>query len=119
MTTGQLIVVGVAILVASYVQILAGFGFALLSMPIMTLAVPVQQAVVVSTLLGMISTTWQAWHMRGTADARVVKRYTLSAFAGMPLGLVILNVVSDRRPMSVAVSSPPPRASSIWRRPGP
>ena len=96
MTTGQLIVVGVAILVASYVQILAGFGFALLSMPIMTLAVPVQQAVVVSTLLGMLSTTWQSWTLRKDADRVIARRLVIAAFLGMPLGLFLLDVVSDR-----------------------
>jgi uncharacterized membrane protein YfcA len=96
MSTHQLIVVGAAIFVAAFMQVVAGFGFALLSMPIMTLAVPVRQAIVVSTLLGMISTTWQAWHLREDTDQPLVKRYTLAAFVGMPIGLVALNVVSDR-----------------------
>lgn len=96
MSANQLIVVGVAIFTAAFVQVVAGFGFGLLSMPIMTLAVPVREAVVVSTLLGMISTTWQAWHLREDTDRPLVKRLTLSAFVGMPLGLYILNVVSDR-----------------------
>lgn len=96
MTTAQLIVVAVAVFVAAFVQVIAGFGFALLSMPIMTLALPVEQAVVVSTLLGMVSTTWQGWHFRADARRPLVKRLTLAAFVGMPLGLVILNVVDDR-----------------------
>lgn len=95
-TSGQLVVVVVAIFVAAYVQILAGFGFALLAMPIMTIAVPVQQAVVVSTLLGALSTAWQAWHLRRDADRLLVRRLVIAAFVGMPLGLFALNVVSDR-----------------------
>ncbi|MDP2292027.1 MAG: sulfite exporter TauE/SafE family protein [Actinomycetota bacterium] len=96
MTTAQLIVVAVAVFAAAFVQVIAGFGFALLCMPIMTLAVPVEQAVVVSTLLGMVSTTWQGWHFRADARRPLVRRLTLAAFVGMPLGLVILNVVDDR-----------------------
>lgn len=96
MTSGQLVVIVVAIFVAAYVQILAGFGFALLSMPIMTLAVPVQQAVVVSTLLGMLSTTWQSWHLRHDADRALARRLATAAFVGMPFGLFALDVVSDR-----------------------
>ncbi len=95
MTATELIVVAVAIFVAAFVQVLSGFGFALLSMPIMTLALPVKEAVVVSTLLGMISTTWQAWVLRADTDRPLAKRLTLAAFVGMPLGLFILNVVSD------------------------
>ena len=96
MTTVQLVVVAVAIFAAAFTQVIAGFGFALLAMPIMTLAVPVEQAVVVSTLLGMVSTSWMGWHLRADMDRPLAKRLTLAAFVGMPLGLWILNVVSDR-----------------------
>ena len=95
MTTTQLIVVAVAVFIAAFVQVIAGFGFALLSMPIMTLALPVKQAVVVSTLLGMISTTWQGWRLRDQAIRPLAKRLTVGAFIGMPVGLFILTVVSD------------------------
>ena len=93
---GQLIVVAVAIFSAAFVQVVSGFGFALLCMPMMTLAVPVEKAVVISTLVGMLSTTWQAWYLRRDTDRVLVKRLTLWAFVGMPFGLVVLNVVSDR-----------------------
>ena len=96
MTTAQLIVVAAAVFAAAFVQVIAGFGFALLCMPIMTLALPVEKAVVVSTLLGMVSTTWQGWHLRAHARRPLVKRMTLAAFVGMPFGLVVLNVVPDR-----------------------
>jgi uncharacterized membrane protein YfcA len=95
-TTVQLVVVAVAIFVAAFTQVIAGFGFALLAMPIMTLAVPVEKAVVVSTLLGMVSTSRLAWHLRRDANRPLTKRLALSSFVGMPLGLWILNVVSDR-----------------------
>ena len=45
-TTAQLIVVGVAVFVAAFMQIVAGFGFALLSVPLMTLAIEPKVAVV-------------------------------------------------------------------------
>ena len=96
MTTAQLVVVAVAVFAAGFVQVIAGFGFGLLSMPIMTLALPVEKAVVVSTLLAMVSTTWQGWHLRAHARRPLVKRLTLAAFVGMPFGLVILNIVPDR-----------------------
>lgn len=96
MTTAQLIVIAVAIFAASFVQVIAGFGFALLCMPIMTIAVPVEKAVVVSTLLSMLTTTWQSWKLRADADRPLLKRLVIGAYVGMPLGLVILNVVADR-----------------------
>lgn len=95
MTTAELIVVGVAVGVAAFVQVIAGFGFALLCMPIMTLAIPVEKAVVVSTLLSTFTTSWQSWFLRNDADPPLVRRLTISAYVGMPVGLVILEVVSD------------------------
>lgn len=95
MTTGQLILIAVAIFAASFVQVIAGFGFALLCMPIMVIAVPVEQAVVVSALISVLSTTWQAIHLREHAQVPLLKRLLIGSFVGMPLGLLILNVVSD------------------------
>ncbi len=95
MTATELIVVAVAVFAGAFVLVLAGFGFALLAMPIMTLAIPVQQAVVVSTLLGMISTTWLAWHLRADTVRPLAQRMIIAAFFGMPLGLFALNVVPD------------------------
>jgi uncharacterized membrane protein YfcA len=94
-SAGDLIVVA-AVLAASFVQILAGFGFALLAMPVMTLAIPVEQAVVIATLLGAITNAWQSIHQRADADGPLVRRLVISAYVGMPLGLVVLNVVADR-----------------------
>ena len=72
-----------------------GFGFALLAMPIMTLAIPVEEAVVIVAILALVTTLWQSIHLRHDADPALVKRLTIASFVGMPLGLVVLNVVDD------------------------
>jgi uncharacterized membrane protein YfcA len=94
-TTGQLIVVAVAIFAAAFVQMLAGFGFALLAMPVMTLAIPVEEAVVIVAVLALATTAWQAIHLRADTDRSLARRLIIASFVGMPLGLVILNVVDD------------------------
>jgi uncharacterized protein len=94
-TTGELIVVAVAIFGAAFVQMLAGFGFALLAMPVMTLAIPVEEAVVIVSILSLCTTTWQSIHLRRDADGPLARRLIVASFVGMPLGLVILNVVDD------------------------
>jgi uncharacterized membrane protein YfcA len=91
-----LIVVATAILAASFVQVIAGFGFALLAMPIMTLALPVEQAVVIATLLGVVTSGWQSIHLRHDADRGLATKMTIGAYVGMPLGLLLLNVVDDQ-----------------------
>ncbi len=95
MTTAQILAVVGAVFVASFVQALSGFGFGLLAMPLMTLAISPTTAVVVSTLVGVLVTTWQSWFLRRDADRPVVKRMAIGAYLGMPLGLVVLNTVSD------------------------
>ena len=96
MSVTEFVVVAVAVFAASFVQIIAGFGFALLCMPIMVIAIPVEKAVVISTLMGVFAVTWQAWYLRKDAELHLVRRLSLSAFVGMPFGLVILHVLSDQ-----------------------
>lgn len=95
MTTGQLIVVGVAVLLAALTQAVAGFGFGLLAVPVMTLAIDPKVAVVVSTLVGASVTIWQAVHLHRDGDAVLVRRMVVPAYVGMPLGIVVFEWVSD------------------------
>jgi uncharacterized protein len=101
-TTGQLIVVAVAIFAASFTQVLAGFGFALLAMPIMTIALPVDRALVIVTLLGGITTLMQAIQLRADLDRTLARRMIGGSYLGMPIGLVLLNVVADT-PLRIAL----------------
>lgn len=102
MATSDIIVVAVAIFAASFTQVIAGFGFALLAMPIMTLALPVDRALVIVTLLSSITTVVQAVLLREHTDRVLARRLTIASFAGMPLGLFVLNVVDDR-PLRIAL----------------
>ena len=94
-TTAQLIVVGAAVFVAAFVQIVAGFGFALLAVPLMTLAIEPKIAVVVSSLTAIFVTSWQAYRSRHEADKLLVRRMTTAAYLGMPLGLIVFLNVND------------------------
>ena len=94
-TTAQLIVVGSAVFIAAFMQIVAGFGFALLAMPVMTLAIDPKIAVVVSALTGVFVTSWQAIRSRADADRVLVRRLTTAAYVGMPFGLLVFIEVND------------------------
>lgn len=96
MDLAQVVVVCVAVLFASFVQTLAGFGFGLLSMPLMTMVISPQRAVVVSSLISVGITTWQAWAMRADADRALVRQLIVPAYVGMPLGLLALSTLGDR-----------------------
>lgn len=96
METGALLVIVASVLVAAMVQAVSGFGFALLSVPLMTLAVDAHTAVIVSTLTGVVVTTSLAWRLREHADVVLVRRLAVAAYAGMPFGLAVFLLVGER-----------------------
>lgn len=79
----------VAVFVASLVQINVGFGFALLSVPLMSLGLRTQDAVVISTFLGLLASGLQAWQGRGVARWDLVRRLTAASIIGIPVGLIV------------------------------
>lgn len=92
---GELVVVAVVALLASTLQAIAGFGFALLAVPAMASVVEPQVAVVVCTALGLITSAVQAAVERRYTDGDLVRRLSWAAIAGMPFGLVVFLTVSD------------------------
>jgi len=65
-------------------------------MPMMTLVMRVGEGVMMSTLRAVVSTVSQGWIHRANVDRPAAKRLTAAAYAGMPLGLLVLSVASDR-----------------------
>lgn len=94
MSSSELTFLALAVLTAGFVQILAGFGFALLSVPLMALAVTTQEAVVISTVLGLLSSGIQTYKGVHEADWTLVRRVTLAALAGIPVGFVLYETLS-------------------------
>lgn len=88
--------VAIAVFLAITVYMIAGFGFALLAMPVMTFALPVEDAVVVAVLLAVVSTGHQAITHRAHVRRPLAARLVVASFAGMPVGLLALNVFDDR-----------------------
>ena len=81
--------------VASLAQSLAGFGFGLLAVPLMTLMIAPHQAVIVATVIGTVSTTLQAVIDRRFCDWSLAKRLAIAAYVGMPFGLFVFVAVSE------------------------
>lgn len=93
--TDVLVIAAVA-LGASTLQAIAGFGFALLAVPAMASVVEPRVAVVVCTALGAITSGVQAVVERRHTDRMLARRLTVAALAGMPAGLLVFLLVSDR-----------------------
>lgn len=85
----EIVWIVVVVAIAGTAQTVSGFGFALLAVPMMTLVVDPRQAVIVSTLLGALSSTSQAIIDRRHADVSMVRRVSIAALAGMPFGLTL------------------------------
>lgn len=79
----------VAVFTASLVQINVGFGFSLLSVPLMTVGLRTQDAVVISTFLGLVTNGLLAWNGRRVAEWHLVRRLTVASLLGIPFGLII------------------------------
>lgn len=81
--------------IAAFVQSISGFGLALLSVPLMSLFADVRLSVVVVNLIGLMTTSAQAWKEKDHADAPLAVRITIAAIVGMPLGLIAFIYLSD------------------------
>jgi uncharacterized membrane protein YfcA len=81
---------------AAVLQRLSGFGFALLATPLLAFAMPVQDAVVVLALASLPTLALNWAELGRHADGRQILRLAGWAVPGMPLGLWVHHVVSDR-----------------------
>ena len=90
----DLLAVIVIICIAAVLQSISGFGFSLLAMPLLSIFVDIQDAVVIATLCGIFT---NAVHLRKDfqlVQRSIARRISLSALIGMPLGVVVLSVFS-------------------------
>lgn len=88
--------VGVAVLVAATAQYTAGFGFALLGVPLMALAIDTRDAVIIAVWLGLVTSTVQAMEGRHEIDRPVARRLILGSLIGIPIGSTVFVVVPER-----------------------
>lgn len=102
-SAGVVLGLAVALLVASSVQAITGFGFALLSMPLLTLVIDAKEAVAVSTLVGALASASLLARTYRSVRWDLTRWLLAGAVAGMPIGLVVLLVI-DARALKVAIA---------------
>jgi uncharacterized membrane protein YfcA len=76
--------------VAGLIQGLAGFGSALLAVPLMTLVLPVATVVPLMAVLGGLMSAYNLLHLHHAIRVRPVLRLLLGYLIGTPLGLLAL-----------------------------
>lgn len=96
MSTGDVIVVAIVIAAAGVVQLAAGFGFALASVPLLSIALSPHEAVIVALGLATFTNAYQAYTGRADADRPVVTRMLIGAVLGLPAGLLVFRWADER-----------------------
>jgi uncharacterized membrane protein YfcA len=91
-----LVCVSLAALAGGAAQALSGFGFALVAVPVLDLALGPRAAVVVVTLASLILTVGVTVRERRHVERTVATRLIGTALVGMPAGLVALVMVPSR-----------------------
>jgi uncharacterized membrane protein YfcA len=94
-TWPEYVIGALGVLVAATAQYTAGFGFALLGVPLMALAIPTHDAVIISTWLGLVTNGFQAFNDRSRADRGMVRRLLAGTAVGIPIGLVVFTKVDE------------------------
>ena len=80
---------------AAFNQAISGFGFALLGVPMLSLLTTAAHAVVIVSLVALPVSIAMALRHHDHVDRRSTGLLTAASLAGMPLGVVVLTVVSD------------------------
>jgi uncharacterized membrane protein YfcA len=101
----SLLLIGVlAFALAALAQAVTGFGSALVSVPLLAMVVGPVDAVVAATLAGLLLTAGAWRRERAYADPGRVRLLAVTGVVGMPLGLVLLEVLSERT-LTVLIAS--------------
>ncbi len=90
MTIQQFAFIAIIVLGASTIQALFGFGFGLISVPLMIFFVDLPTAVVTATTVSTVSCAVQWWESRAVTAREMSQRLVCSAIIGMPFGLWLL-----------------------------
>ena len=88
---------------AGVAQGLSGFGFALISIPLLALVVPVKAAIVGGAFLGLVQSGLVVGRDHRHVDWRSAAVLVVAAFAGMPIGLLVITHVSEK-PLQVVIA---------------
>lgn len=96
MTLHDALFVCLVVLLTGWVQATAGFGFALLTVPVLLVRLPLTEAVVISTLIGTVGNLGHSLHSRSDVDRRLLRTFLVCTVLGGPLGVYLLFNVDSR-----------------------
>lgn len=115
---GAYAVVAAAVFTGALLNALSGFGFALITVPLMALVVGPKDAVVLSAIVGLLSNATLALRSRVDIDRPVAGRLLAGSLLGMPIGVVVLTRIAEdplKVMIAVAVLATAALLASGWR----
>ncbi len=86
-----LIIAAFIVLVASFVRSISGFGYALISTPLLTFIFDAKSVVVMNIILGSFTNVLVLYHTRKYIDVKRAVIIILGSAAGVPIGAYLLS----------------------------
>jgi uncharacterized membrane protein YfcA len=101
---------------AGLAQGLSGFGFSLVSIPLLALVVPVKAAIVGGALLGLVQSGQIVARDHRHVEWRSAAVLVAAAVAGMPIGLLVITRVPEEPLQVVIAVTVLGFTAMLWRR---
>ncbi len=95
--------VAAIVAVAGLAQGVSGFGFSLISIPLLALVVPVKAAIVGGAVLGLVQSSLIVARDHHHVDWRSAAVLMTAALAGMPIGLLVITRVREE-PLQIVIA---------------
>ncbi|WP_175501162.1 sulfite exporter TauE/SafE family protein [Poseidonocella pacifica] len=83
-----------AVSCSAFLRGMAGFGFSLAAVPIISLVLPPAEAVAMCIMLQLVIGLRDIWQHHGDIDGQSLKRLTVGSLVGTPVGLIALTALS-------------------------
>lgn len=95
-TSTQVLFVAVAVFASAAVTAVAGFGFGLMSVPLMSLVIDLHSAVIVSSIVAIPVNAAQMLLYRKVRERVIGNRLLIASIVGLPFGYLVYALISDR-----------------------
>lgn len=96
MAPTEIALIAAALLAAGFVFGTSGFGFGLVSVPLLGIVLPIKQAIALQLPYAFLLCVAFAWHYRRHLAWRAVRQLLAGALVALPLGVAMLEYAPER-----------------------
>lgn len=97
----EIILVGLIIFLASFNQGLTGFGFAMTSLPLLSLVIGIKEAVPLAALCGFVVNIYLTYQLKAHIEFSEIKLLVIGSIIGIPLGVFFLSKADEHLIMKI------------------